>query len=79
MISTPFWYIAAAKAFPLAGSANEAAYFVSTVISLPNSFAASATPFSKPAWKRSITTPSSPPTKPTLFVFVSFAAATPAK
>ena len=40
---------------------------------------ASATPFSKPAWKRPITGPSTPPINPTLLVFVVLAAATPAK
>ena len=60
----------AAKAFPFAGSPNEAAYCTSTEMSLPNFLAVSATPFSKPAWKRSITAPSSPPTKPNLFDFV---------
>ena len=68
-------YCAAAIVLPLAASENDPAYCASTLIA----GLTEATPALNPASKRLITSPSIPPTNPTLFVFVVLAAATPAR
>ena len=75
MTSISFEYIVAAIVRPIDGSVKLPAYWIS--ISIESSTAW--TPATKPASNLSITTPSTPPTNPTLFVWVVVAAATPAR